>query len=796
MIRIPELLLPAGGFDAGIAAFEGGADAVYLGLAEFSARKQARNFDDLEYRRFLARARSLGKKVFVAINTVILETEIEVLCERLTFLCRFAPDAVIAQDWGLVRLLHERFPTLPIHASTQTAIQDVGAVALAAELGVERVVLPRESSPLDLSLLSSAHPAMEFEVFVHGALCYSFSGLCLASGLLLGRSGNRGDCAQLCRSWYTSKGGGLRGEGYWFSMGDLSLVDRLRELAEAGAASLKVEGRMKSPEYVHAAASLYRGALDRLSGTGPDEAELARRQETLLTTFSRKTTSGWAGHHAGLSIIDSGYPGHRGRPLGEVEEIGPSGFVVRLETELTLRDGLQILSVPEEGSLIESLRFSAVGLTEVGSGKRLVRAGAGARVFVPLPEKGTSGLSLLRPGAEIQRISSRDLDRRVSSQEEYPPALELPETTLCLSAGGEGRARFALEVTLPPFTGLPESALSLRLLDPEELPLDRARQGGGFQRALEIFAESGDHDFRLGSPALRDEREPGLAESLPLGDLFIPPSALKRLKNRLYEAASRGLAAHARAVARSSAAWSPPERVPTGPGPSDPSWPAAYPDRAALVFPDERIETGFPFATPALLASGRDLPEYGGLHWLALAPLVMDLAEYKDLVAARIETEIGAGHRLMVGLGALHHLSWAREFLSRAEAAGQGGSLGFFADIHLYVANRLALSTFDSLVGHLHFAYAWLEEDPGSDRLPSLDREWKEGQIGLAPVGPGLNPPLFLSKACLLRHHVAKGHCPSPCGKRLLTLLEDRNRRYVALVEDCVSLLFALPSGP
>ncbi|HET7839658.1 MAG TPA: peptidase U32 family protein, partial [Rectinemataceae bacterium] len=315
--RLPELLLPAGSFESGIAAIEGGADALYLGFSSFSARKQARNLDPLEYRRLSGFARARGVRLYVAINPVILERELAAVSELLAFLSRFRPDSIIVQDWGLARLIRQRHPGLTLHASTQTAVQGAEGARIARELGVTRIVLPRETPVAELARLRAEVPDLEYEVFVHGALCYSYSGLCLASGLLLGRSGNRGECAQICRSYYSGEGP-IGRKGYWFSCRDLRLLERLESLAAAGAASLKVEGRMKAPEYCHAVARLYRGALDRLGGASLSDTELEERAEAARLAFARSPTEAWLEERGGSCLIDSEYPGHRGVPVGVV----------------------------------------------------------------------------------------------------------------------------------------------------------------------------------------------------------------------------------------------------------------------------------------------------------------------------------------------------------------------------------------------------------------------------------------------------------------------------------------------
>jgi U32 family peptidase len=800
-IRLPELLLPAGSFDAGIAAIEGGADALYLGFADFSARSQARNFDRTEYRRLLGYAREKGIKLYAALNTVILQGELEGAASLLAFLGRFPPDAVIVQDWGLARIISERHPGLAIHASTQAAVQGVAAARVAAELGASRIVLPRETSLAEMARLHGEFPGMELETFVHGALCYSFSGLCLASGLVLGRSGNRGECAQLCRSYYSADGAGIGrpggaaqgSTGYWFSCRDLDLSDRLGELAAAGIASLKVEGRMKSPEYCFAVASLYRGLLDRLAAAGrpdrprgaaPDDGEIAARREAARIAFARSPTEGWIGERGGAALIDSAYPGHRGVPAGRVVSNEGGRLLVELEAPLGLRDGLLGFAGGDPG---RPVKFPVLELRDARSGRELVRARAGSRVEM-LAEADRRPYEELRPGDALRRISSRELDRRATSPEEFGAARESLDLRLSFSASGLSAA-----LSLPRFDGRAggagsESAPVASIEAGEPLPLDLARSAGGLEKALSLFGESGEADFRLvpafdpGELVQLAPGPDGSARTCAASGLFIPPSALKREKNRIYAKAAELVSAAEAAWARGSAeVGRPAARSAPVPAPG-----GERPPRAALVFPREGLPGGMPFALPRDLAGSAVAPVWGGRSWLPLAPLVAEREAYAALAVERAAAILDAGSSLMVGLGALHHIPVAREL--RRRFPGEGGRLGFFLDFNLYVASDPAFASLAGLVEGVEFAYRYLEAEGGA----GLDGCGP----GLAPCGPGFEAPLFQSLGCFLKHHIVKGACPSPCGKAWTGLLSDRDRRYRVLVEDCVTMLFRIQGNP
>lgn len=769
--KLPELLLPAGGFDSALAAFEGGADAVYLGFKDFSARRQARNFDRLEYRRLLAHASALGKSLYVTLNTVVTDQDYPGLVDLLGFLSAFPPGAIIFQDWGLARLIKSSYPSLHLHASTQTAIQTPAGARRAAALGVERIVLPREFGLEDLRRFGTEAPGLEYEVFVHGALCYSFSGLCLASGLLLDRSANRGECAQLCRSWYTrgkapagTVSPGSLEQGYWFSCRDLSLVEALGPLVEAGAASLKVEGRMKSPEYAYSVARLYRAGLDALAGKASGPESLGDLEAKARIAFSRASSRAYLGQGSGEALIDSAYPGHRGLEVGTVLASADGRATVELDGPLGLRDGLLWLDgeagnaqAPGKRSPLRPLAFAVTSFSDAASGKSLFLARPGTRVELAVPEA-------IPPGTRLHRISAREDDLRKPSPEEFPPSLQgIPAVArIDLSEGG-GRLR--LDLDLPHPRGLASRPHSL--LSTEVLPLQPGRKPGGFAKVLELLVESGDWPFRL-APRLAQEALTVDGQAIPLADLFVPPSLLKKAKNEVYEALGVLLDEEGRDDQEGILATLA-ERPSYPPSPPQPP-------RAALVFPHPSLPRGLPYATPRVLASGAALPEWGGYLWLPLAPLVLDFDSYAEAVRKRAGEELARGNRLVLGLDAFHHLDLA-ESLQGLPGAAEG--LGFFGDIHLYTASVPGEAFWLSRLPGLLFLYASMEAGKIPD--PVLPR---------LAVGEGFGPPLFLSKGCYMRHNLFGGTCPPGCGKSYIDPVEDRDRKYRVLVEDCITMVF------
>ena len=269
---LPELLAPAGDMECLYAAVSAGADAVYVGGREFGARAYAKNFDIEELRQAVAYCHLHGVKLYVTVNTLVYDREMRQLSDFVYELWRMGVDAVITADLGAIREIRRRAPGLAIHASTQMSVHNTDGAEAAARLGCERVVLARELTHSDIVSVTEKC-SIETEVFLHGALCVCHSGQCLMSSLVGGRSGNRGECAQPCRLPYN--------KGYPLSLSDLSLANHINELIDSGVASLKIEGRMKSCEYVYTVTDIYRKLLDGRRNAGRSEAE------RLSAVFSR-----------------------------------------------------------------------------------------------------------------------------------------------------------------------------------------------------------------------------------------------------------------------------------------------------------------------------------------------------------------------------------------------------------------------------------------------------------------------------------------------------------------------------
>lgn len=358
-----ELLSPAGDLESAYSAFYFGADAVYLGLRHFSARAEATNFSPEELDEITAYAHANGKKVYVTLNTLIREEEMALMVEQLSLCHRCRVDAVIVQDWGVVRLARHLFPDLALHASTQMAIHNLAGALAMKKMGFTRVVLARELSLTEIRDIQQKS-GLEVEVFIHGALCYSYSGLCLFSAMTTGRSANRGRCVYSCRDSFE-----VNGRQYHpFSMKDLALE---KDVLKLEGLSLKIEGRKKTPLYVGAVTDYYRRILD----TGRIDGSLS---DNLKQIFARPWTKLHLNGHR-KDVIEPDFVGHRGLKIGEIGRVLNHTCTFKTAQPIARYDGIQIDVAGQE----KPFGFSAENLT-VG-GKKVFEASAGAEVTLSLP---------------------------------------------------------------------------------------------------------------------------------------------------------------------------------------------------------------------------------------------------------------------------------------------------------------------------------------------------------------------------------------------------------------------------
>lgn len=392
-----ELLAPAGSWESLEATVKAGADAVYLAGQQFGARKSAQNFSDESLLEAIQYCHMRGVKVYLTVNTLLSDGELGKLEAFLTPLYQAGIDAFIIQDLGVFHYLRRQFPEMNLHCSTQMALQNVADVAAMKALGASRVVLPREINVKQIHQIQQA-VEIELEAFVHGALCVSVSGQCLMSSLIGGRSGNRGNCAQSCRQKYKL----IKGEGeerviskdgdFLISPRDLMTIDQLEEIVEAGVTSLKIEGRMKGPEYSYAVTKAYRTALDAILGVGETQTEEERNasKEEMRRIFNREFTTGFILGTDNKSFISQEIPGNRGILLGEVLEYDRRNgeMLLSLVEDISKGDDMQVRGQSQTvGGRVEYLRKD---------GKRVDVAQAGTNILVNFKHEVPKGTQIYR----------------------------------------------------------------------------------------------------------------------------------------------------------------------------------------------------------------------------------------------------------------------------------------------------------------------------------------------------------------------------------------------------------------
>ncbi len=506
-MRRPEVLAPAGDAAALDAAIRGGADAVYFGLQGFNARARAANFDESSLAETMAKLHASGVKGYVTLNTLVFDSELERVEQAIRACAAAGVDAIIVQDLGVAILARAIAPTLPIHASTQMTCTDASSVAFASELGAKRVVLARELSLDDIASIARESTA-ELEVFVHGALCIAYSGQCLTSEAIGGRSANRGACAQSCRLPYELVVDGeardLGDRAHLLSPEDLEASALVPDLAAAGVVSLKIEGRLKGPEYVFSTTRLYREAAAGVS--------IAPEHKTdALQTFSRGSGEGFLRGVDHQRLVDGRTCDHRGVVVGEARETcnlqGKTWVRAKLEAPVVRGDGLLV----EGGFGGEGEIGGRVWALADGKGRQLDRVEGEALVWLGPDVKLPKTLAGTR---RLFRTSSPTIDKR----------LEL--------AMDKERFRTPLAMTIRGREGEAPTLHARSIRDGREAevtldaPLVRAT-GSPTDRALleDKLGRLGDTPFSLES----------LAIDLP-ENVLVPMSALNRARRALVAA--------------------------------------------------------------------------------------------------------------------------------------------------------------------------------------------------------------------------------------------------------------------
>jgi U32 family peptidase len=498
----PELLAPAGNLSCAISAYKSGADAVYCGLSRFNAREGADNFSFDDLSRLAAYAKKFGKRYYITLNTLLKEDEIDEALEEVQKIAHLEPDAIIVQDLGLVAAIGEIFPSISLHASTQMGIHNSAGLALASELGIDRVILERQIDIEELRRMAASSP-VELEVFIHGALCCSLSGMCLFSSWMGGWSGNRGRCKQPCRRRFHSTGKEKQ-SGFFFSTQDLYSVELIQEYIRLGITSLKIEGRLKKEEYIEHVVRAYRMILDEIE---IDEMEIetspelkGRAKQELSKSYGRRWSQGFVTARDRASLIIPSSPGISGLLVGDVLSLQGRKINVRLSRPIKKGDRLRIqdtsggeasafrLLTMKKGNKVTGMAFPGE-LVTIFPEDHLSSAADGREKQLKLFKVGESSKTAIRDSSSLPLFqSSMAIDIRV----------EIDETGLRVTSLGQS------------FVWQP------RMEKAEKRVLDQ-------EMVEELFSSTRNSLYKLGR-----------CETLIDGAWFIPPGELKQIRREFW----------------------------------------------------------------------------------------------------------------------------------------------------------------------------------------------------------------------------------------------------------------------
>ncbi len=776
-----ELLAPAGGPEAAFAAFHFGADAIYLGLQKFSARAEAENFtlDQVDEVTAYAHALQPRRRVFVTVNTLIRQDELPELVEAIARLADIGVDAIILQDLGVYRLIRQHFPNLELHASTQLSVHNRAGADILRRLGFSRVVLARELTFEEVHDVT-ATSGIETEVFIHGALCYSYSGLCLFSSQTLGRSGNRGRCAYSCRDSFEVAGAPdtLRDgrevkrdprQGFPFSMKDLALPDHVPALRAAGVRCFKIEGRKKSPLYVATATDYYRRLVDgRLA-----EQERPRLEADMQTVFSRPWTRLFVQSHKDKEVADRDTVGHRGTVIGQVEAVvagAPPRLRFRTRRKLERHDGLQV-DLPKLG---KPFGFAVESLWIISPGKRQQRqhayeAPAGTLVEVSLPRDHPE----LPTGAAVYCSSSQAVKQRYR-HDRPRPGHHRTRRPLHVEIVVSEREVVALGQVLPRLPG--EAAIEVRrsLSGSFAAARDATRTAEATRGA---FEKLGDTPLELTSLSLRND-----------AGLFVPVSRLNQLRRDLVAAIEQALGQRlAQSVARLQAEVCPrPARVQA---PAAFRWSIKV-DRIGFLDAledrdlediDEVVLDIARDPAPLLEAPLRRWEERLGRQQIRLAlPALTRQWEEKGL-RYKVDQFRAAG---WTKWEAANLSAWA--YLSVDPENPVASGLDLSTDWSIYVINRLAALQVLQM-GATQFV---LSPEDGLENMRSLLAEFGPRAV----VVVHQDTPLFVAESCAYANLI--GGCPGKANCRFesMEMVSSHGERVTALDYHCRTIV--LNQGP
>ncbi len=737
-----ELTLPAGSLQSALHAFEGGADAVYLGLHDFSARANAKNFSWEDLAKLKRVCLDQNKRFYVTLNTLLDDEELDRARQILRRLDLIAPDGIIVQDLGLAHMMQDEFPDLELHCSTQLAVHTVQGVRMLQDLGFKRIVLSRELTFNEIVRIRETCRDVQLKTFIHGAMCYGFSGLCMASHTITGRSANRGECAQICRTWFSNN----QSDGYFFSMTDLAAGNKVTALRDIGIDSLKIEGRMKSPAYVRYAARYYRMILD--GARDGDALKIAK--EELESQFARQSSGGWTFAYGKESptenrhtptLTTNSYPGHRGTRIATVTKVrnpGDSPYLeIVLEQDLATRDGLLWLSKTGNG-ISEAVRFGVRTILD-GKGTRVHEGKAATKVSIDVPKEVHAS-----KGDPLYRVSRHDLHVATINEEAIAPyrtpyglILTIEDDGIHLSA--EGLPRWV------------EQRIEARY----PIEVQEAKSSQRTRANLEkIFSSPNEGLLTLGRLRIVGQSE------LPLEKLFLPLSRMKEIRRSWYKMCNEELE---RSIMGRAAVSS-----------KTPVETHILPSRNRLRACDNpHIPWVDPVRVGKLLSKGSTikdvLPIVDGIAYIPLPPVTFDEESMFQALEAIIRM---VKNPVRVGLNNVAHIGWAM----------RNADVPCFADIYLYMSNRLAVQQFLDHVPSPVGLYQWVERTTlDVSRWPAYP----------SSVGEDFAIPLFISRSCY-RYDTLGMPCEG-CPRHGSWSITQQGLNYHIDVIDCVTVVSKEP---
>jgi putative protease len=717
MVEAPELLAPAGNWDCVRAAVANGADAVYFGLPRFNARMRADNFGEEEIPEVVRYCRERGVRAYVAFNTLVFTGELHEAERCLRLVEEAGVDALIVQDIGLARLAARVAPSVAIHASTQMTVTSPEGADLVASLGVRRIVLARE---LSMREIKKFPPGVPLEVFVHGALCVAYSGQCLTSEALGRRSANRGECAQACRMPYTLVVDGedrdLGDRHHLLSPHDLAAVDDLPSLIELGVRAFKIEGRLKSPEYVAAVTRVYRQAIDAAVAGSPRPASAEDRYD-LEMTFSRGFFTGWFHGVNHQRLVSARFGKKRGPFVGRVAAVGRDHVEVASEIPLAPGDGLV---------------FDTGGDTEKEQGGRVYEI-RGRRLYF---KRDHLDFARVRPGDRVWKTDDPALEARL--RRSYAGRIgPRRRERVDLAIAGRAGEPLRVEYRCGERSGAVESGVLLEAA--RTAPLTR-------ERLVEHLGRFGDAAFCLGECGVSLE-----------GPCILPIGELNRLRRAVVERLEAAGARPARPAEEGLEAML--GAIPAGAADAGPF------RLHVLCRTMEQLEAALGEGCLSVRADFEDIRRYrdavarvrevAGARILLATPRIQKAGESGFFKLIESAEPDGV---LVRNLGAIRHF---------AGGAGGRGGLELVGDFSLNVANPLAAEWFIGLgLDRVTVSY-----DLHAEEVIALARRAPAGWFELTLHQ---QMPMFHMEHCVFAAFMSEGtdhtNCGRPCDRHAVRL--------------------------